>query len=67
MIRNAPTSQILGNSLRAVMAGSFEKQRVLTSSEYRVFAIVEDEIAAHGSGHRSLRKPALVNRTYSNR
>ena len=48
-----------GQQLRAVMAGSFEKQRVLTSSEYRVFAIVEDEIAAHGAGHRVFAQTSL--------
>jgi len=42
----------VGQQLRAVMAGSFEKRRLLSSSEYRVFAIVEGEISAHRAGHR---------------
>jgi uncharacterized protein DUF2726 len=43
----------VGQQLHAVMTGSFEKQRLMNSAEYRVFAIVEKEIAAHT--HRGYR------------
>jgi hypothetical protein len=43
----------VGQQLHAVMTGSFEKQRLMNSAEYRVFAIVEREIAAHT--HRGYR------------
>jgi len=49
----------VGQQLHAVMAGSFEKQRVLSSSEYRVFAIAEAEIAAQGAGYRVLAQTSL--------
>jgi Protein of unknown function (DUF2726) len=48
-----------GQQLHAVMAGSFEKQRVLSPSEYRVFAIVEVEIAAQRSGYRVFAQSSL--------
>ena len=49
----------VGQQLRAVMAGSFEKQRVLSSSEYRIFAIVEDEITAQRAGYRVFAQTSL--------
>jgi hypothetical protein len=49
----------VGQQLHAVMAGSFEKQRVLSPSEYRVFAIVEDEIAAQRAGYRVFAQTSL--------
>jgi Protein of unknown function (DUF2726) len=49
----------VGQQLRAVMAGSFEKQRVLSSSEYRVFAIIESEIAAQRAGYRVFAQTSL--------
>ena len=48
-----------GQQLRAVMAGSFEKQRLLSNSEYRVFSIVENEIAAQGAGYRVFAQTSL--------
>ena len=41
------------------MAGSFEKQRVLSPSEYRVFAIIESEITAQGGGYRVFAQTSL--------
>jgi len=41
------------------MAGSFQKQRVLSSSEYRVFKIVEDDVAASRGGYRVLAQTSL--------
>jgi hypothetical protein len=38
--------------LFAVMASSFEKRRILSGSEYRLFTIVESEIAAQRNGYR---------------
>jgi hypothetical protein len=45
--------------LRAVLVGSFEKQRVMNASEYRVFAIVENEIAVHAPGFRVFAQTSL--------
>lgn len=45
--------------LRAVAAASFEKQRVLSRSEYRVFKIIEDEVATFGQGHRVFAQTSL--------
>jgi hypothetical protein len=49
----------VGQQLRAVMAGSFEKQRVLSSGEYRIFAIIEGEIAAQRAGYRVFAQTSL--------
>ena len=49
----------VGQQLRAVMAGSFEKQRVLSTSEYRVFAIIEQEIRAQRAGYRVFAQTSL--------
>lgn len=38
--------------LHAVEAASFQKRRVLSGSEYRVFKIIEDEVAILGKSHR---------------
>ena len=57
--RQRPDFADVGHQLRAVMAASFEKQRVLSQAEYRVFAIVEEEIAAHGTGYRVLAQTSL--------
>jgi hypothetical protein len=42
----------VGQQLHAVMESSFEKRRLLSPSEYRVFAIVEQEIAVRNAGYR---------------
>lgn len=49
----------VGQQLHAVMAGSFEKQRLMTPSEYRVFAIIENEVATHQSGYRIFAQTSL--------
>ena len=49
----------VGEQLRAVMAGTFQKQRILNLSEYRVFKIVEDELAAIRTGHRVFAQTCL--------
>jgi hypothetical protein len=41
------------------MAGSFEKRRLLNSSEHHLFAIVEEEIAAHNAGYRVFAQTSL--------
>jgi hypothetical protein len=41
------------------MGGSFERKRVLSFSEYRVFTIVEDEIAAQRAGYRVFAQTSL--------
>ena len=45
--------------LHAVMAASFQKQRVLSRSEYRVFKIIEDEAAMLGKGYRVFAQTCL--------
>jgi hypothetical protein len=49
----------VGQQLHAVMAGSFKRQRVLSSSEYRVFQIVENEAAAQRGGYRVFAQTSL--------
>lgn len=48
-----------GRQLDAVMAGSFEKRRVLGLGEYRVFKIVEDDVAAIHQGYRVFAQTSL--------
>ena len=45
--------------LNAVMAGAFRKQRLMNTSEYRVFRIVEADIAAAHKGHRVFAQTSL--------
>lgn len=47
------------HQLHAVEAASFQKQRVLNGSEYRVFKIIEDEMATLGKGHRVFAQTCL--------
>jgi hypothetical protein len=49
----------VGQQLHAVMAGSFKRQRVLSPSEYRVFQIIEDEVAAQRAGYRVFAQTSL--------
>lgn len=42
----------VGHQLDAVMAAPFQKRPVLNRSEYRVFKIIEDDIAAAHRGYR---------------
>ena len=41
-----------GQQLNAVMAAPFSKQKLLNYSEYRVFKIIESEVATRGGGCR---------------
>jgi hypothetical protein len=41
------------------MAASFEKQRLLSASEYRVFAVVEEELTVRGGGYRAFAQTNL--------
>jgi hypothetical protein len=45
--------------LRAVMAGSFEKRRLLGAGEYRAFKVIEDCVAASRRGHRVFAQTSL--------
>jgi Protein of unknown function (DUF2726) len=45
--------------LRAVRAASFHKRPLLNYSEYRVFKVVEEEIAAAGRGYRVFAQTSL--------
>ena len=54
-----PALADVGQQLHAVMAGSFKKQRVLGPSEYRVFKIIEDEIAVQRAGYRVFAQTSL--------
>ncbi len=47
------------HQLKAVMAASFHKRRVLSRAEYRAFRIVEDEAAALHKGHRVFAQTSL--------
>ena len=49
----------VGQQMHAVMAGSFKRRRVLSPSEYRVFQIVEDEVAAQRAGYRVFAQTSL--------
>jgi hypothetical protein len=49
---STPDLQDVGQQLHAVMGASFQKQRLLNGSEYRVFKIIEADIAAEGRGYR---------------
>ena len=45
--------------LHAVEAAAFHRQKILGPSEYRVFKIVEDEMAIIGEGHRVFAQTSL--------
>lgn len=45
--------------LRAVMAGSFERRRLLNAGEYRVFKIIEDCVTAPRRGYRVFAQTSL--------
>jgi Protein of unknown function (DUF2726) len=49
----------VGQQLHAVMAAPFEKRRVLSSSEYRAFKVIEDDMAAAGRGYRVFAQTSL--------
>ncbi|MCC7049618.1 MAG: DUF2726 domain-containing protein [Alphaproteobacteria bacterium] len=49
----------VGEQLKAVMASSFSRQRVLSPSEYRPFKIIEAELMASRSGYRVFAQTSL--------
>jgi hypothetical protein len=51
--------QDVAQQLHAVMSASFQKQRLLSGSEYRVFKIIEADIAAEGRGYRVFAQTSL--------
>ncbi|MFN0042812.1 MAG: DUF2726 domain-containing protein [Alphaproteobacteria bacterium] len=55
----APDLSDIGRQLSAVMAASFQKRRVLSTSEYRVFKIIEDDLAAMRRGYRVFGQTSL--------
>jgi hypothetical protein len=55
----APDLKDVGQQLHAVMAASFQKQRLLSSSEYRAFEIIETDIAAARRGYRVFAQTSL--------
>ena len=57
--RQPPHGIDIGQQLHAVMANSFEKRRILSRSEYRVFAIIEREIASQRKGYRVFAQTSL--------
>lgn len=52
-------SRDVGQQMHAVMAASFEKKRLLNSSEYRVFKIIEDDLVVSRSGYRVFAQTSL--------
>lgn len=42
----------VGVQLKAIMSATFQKRKVMNASEYKVFVVVESEIAAAKKGHR---------------
>lgn len=54
-----PDPTDVGEQLKAVMAGSFSRQRVLSPSEYRPFKIIETELLASRSGFRIFAQTSL--------
>jgi hypothetical protein len=57
--RPIPDLSDVAQQLHAVMGASFEKQRVLSNSEYRVFRIVEAEVTAERRGYRVFAQTSL--------
>jgi hypothetical protein len=55
----APDRTDAGQQLNAVMAAPFEKQKLLSFPEYKVFKIIEDDIAAARCGHRVFAQTSL--------
>lgn len=54
-----PDLRDVGAQLFAVMAAPFQKQRVLSSSEYHVFKIIEDGVVTARRGYRVLAQTSL--------
>src|SRR3954469_1553560 len=56
---SAPSTFNVEQQLRIVAAASFERRRLLSASEYRVFKIIEEELAAARRGHRVFAQTSL--------
>jgi len=48
-----------GQQLHAVMESSFQRRRILSPSEYRVFKAIEDDVAAVRKGYRVFAQTSL--------
>jgi hypothetical protein len=48
-----------GAQLNAIMKAAFQKRKVMNLSEYKVFKVVESEIAAAKNGHRAFAQTSL--------
>jgi hypothetical protein len=55
----APDRSDPGQQLNAVMAAPFEKRKLLSLVEYKVFKIAEEEAAAARRGHRAFAQTSL--------
>jgi hypothetical protein len=55
----APDLTDPGQQLRAVMAASFERRKLLSASEYKVFKLLEDDVAAARRGYRVFAQTSL--------
>jgi hypothetical protein len=54
-----PNLRYFGGQMRAVMGASFERRQVMTRAEYRVFRIVEEDLAAARKGFRIFPQASL--------
>jgi Protein of unknown function (DUF2726) len=54
-----PDFKDVGQQLHAVMAGSFERRRLLNRSEYQAFKIIEADVAAARRGYRVFAQTSL--------
>lgn len=49
----------VGQQLHAVMAAAFQRRRLLSSSEYRVFKVIEDDVTSAQNGYRVFAQTSL--------
>jgi hypothetical protein len=56
---SAPDLNDVAQQLNAVMRASFQKQRLLSQTEYRAFKIIETEVAAERRGYRVFAQTSL--------
>jgi hypothetical protein len=54
-----PDLSDVGVQLNAIMKAPFQKRRVMNVSEYKVFKVVESEVAAAKKGHRTFAQTSL--------
>jgi hypothetical protein len=57
--RQSYDSRDIGRQLSAVMASSFQKQRLLNASEYQAFKIIEHDVAMERKGFRVFAQTSL--------